>query len=157
MMAFADRDPRDCVGESKRAAVRGKLEVSRDLETVIAQGPVLMQRLPQLLNLVGAQRLDAAFARLAVFIDEIGSHGFGLYRRKKPAPKGRQSGDSRRVAGSKEWRSAFSLLRCLSKRFRSRGSIALYEQFQADAALERIAVDRFVLGRRLTVCRDPNI
>jgi len=57
-----------------------KLEVSRDLETVIAQGPVLMQRLPQLLNPVGAQRLDPTFAGFAVFVDKVSGHGWSLYR-----------------------------------------------------------------------------
>jgi len=79
-MAFADRIPRDCVGESERAAVRGKLEVSRNLETVITQGPVLMQGLSEFLNLVGAQRLDATFAGLAVFVDERVVHVCRIYR-----------------------------------------------------------------------------
>lgn len=74
-MAFDNSDPGDGIGKPKTAAVGGKTEGPHNIETVISQRPVRVQRLQQRGRLISAQRLHATLTGFAPAIREIGRHG----------------------------------------------------------------------------------
>jgi len=114
-MAFNNRDPCNRIGETQAATVGRETEMPCNLEAVVTERPVRVQCLEEIAGLVSPQWLGASFAGLTAAIGEVGGHDFltipqtdiaallgsllsrasGDTPTKKPAPQGRQSGDSR--------------------------------------------------------------
>jgi hypothetical protein len=71
-MTLGYRDPGDRVRETERTTVRRKIELPGYFEAIVTDDPVVVQGLHEFIDLLGSERLDAAFAGLAVFFGELG-------------------------------------------------------------------------------------
>ena len=87
MVVLGDCDLGHGIGEIQCLAVFRKFEAPRDLESVIAEHPVIMYGVEQLANGLGRQRLGPAFTRLASFLREIITHT-GIIEKNRPRRAG---------------------------------------------------------------------